>query len=112
LFSDEELDFINEYERTRQVQSDLNEQRIKAVLEALRPLIDHNLTYLRYGETRGYFTCPEGQRERVARHNALTTVIGRAINWGLQEGRELAFKILEETNDHKTANDVKPYLIG
>ena len=112
MFSDEELDFINEYERTRQQRSDLNEQQIKAILEGIKGLVAHNLNYLKYAQIKGYFKFPEGQRERVARHNALTTVLGRAISWSVGEGRELAFKILEETNDHKTANEVKPYLIG
>lgn len=115
--SNEEIDFINEFERTRQIRSDINEQDIKAVLEALKPLIAHNLNYLKYtlvkyrsSTPEEYLTMSDEQKKVEARDNALTTIIGRLIQWNISEGRELAYKILEETNDHKTAENVKPLL--
>ena len=112
MLSNEDLDFINEFERTRLDQSKINEGNINAVLEALKPLVAHNLNYLKYAKIKGFFEISEEQEEREARHNALTTILGRAISWSVGEGRELAFKLLEETNDHKTAEAVKPLLLG
>lgn len=104
------IDFINFFERTRQQRSDINEKNIKTVLEALKPIFAHNFNYLSYAVVKGYFLATPEQKEREARHNALTTILGRVIGWSVGEGRELAFKILEETNDHKTAEAVKPIL--
>lgn len=46
----------------------------------------------------------------TATHNALTSIIGRALNFEIAQARKLAFEILQDVNDHAQARQVAKLL--
>lgn len=100
--------YLTEYENRRDEFREEQEQAIRAVMEALKAVMRYNRDYLTYREVK--FKDQWGDKERIATHNALTSIVGRAIGWETLQGREIAFKVLEEVNDHKKAAEVAEVL--
>ena len=110
MINRENRDFINDYDSRREAINEKYEKDMQAVLEALNPLIEYNLEYLRYAQAKKWFTITPEQAKETALHNALITLLGRSIKWSVEQARTLSYEILEEVNDHTTAEKFQELL--
>lgn len=105
-FTGEELAIIFEYDDNREKSREKEEYNIQIAIINLDAIVKDNLKYLKYAEANHWFKMTEEQRNMTALHNALTSIIGRSINWEIGQARKLAFEILEDVNDHEMASKI------
>jgi len=110
--TDKEQEWINEYETRREKERGKQDRIIGEIVESFEPLIKANLEYLKYARLKGWMKVDEKEEICIARHNAVTSVIGRYVKWAIKDARDLVFGILEEVNDHKMAEKVSVVLEG
>lgn len=108
--TEEDLKTIEDYEDSREATIKKDEEAILRAVEALTPIIQANRAYLKYAQAKKWFKMTTQEEETTARHNALTMVIGRAINHSIEEAEKLAFEILQDVNDHHNAKKVADLL--
>ena len=86
------------------------ETAIRIIQENLKTIIDSNAVYLKYAQAKGWFKMTPDEEKERATHNALITIIGRAIDFDVDQARRLAFEVLQEVNDHENAKKVADLL--
>lgn len=108
--TEEDLKTIEDYDDNREESIKKEEEAIIKAIEALTPIIQANHAYLKYAQAKGWFKMTPEEEETTARHNALTSIIGRVITHSIGEAEKLAFKILQDVNDHHNAKKVADLL--
>ena len=101
---------IDEYEFKNHLRSEQHDKNYKALAEALQPLVNENLEYLRYAIAKGYFSMTEEEMEDTALHNALVHLVGRETHWSIEGAYKFAFEILQDVNAHTEAAQVAKLL--
>ena len=108
--SEEELAIIEDYDDHREENSRKEEEAIQLAVKSLEPLVQSNLAYLKYAQAQHWFEMTTEEEKIRALHNALTTVISRAINFEIAQAKKIAFRILQDVNDHYEARKVAQVL--
>jgi uncharacterized protein (DUF2132 family) len=106
----EEQIIIDEYEFNSSSRSAKSEENTQAALKALEILILENKKYLQYAQAKHFFTMTPEEEKETALHNALITVMGRAIHFEPYDAEKLAFEILQDVNLHQEARAVAKLL--
>lgn len=106
----ENIKIIEDYDDHRDENRKREADAIDTAVQSLKPVIDSNLSYLRYAQAKGWFKMTSDEEKERATHNALVTIIGRATGFSIDQARKLAFEILQEVNDHENAHRVADLL--
>jgi hypothetical protein len=101
---------IEEYEFKSHKRSETHDLNYKVLAEALKPLVNENLEYLRYAIAKGWFSMTEEEMNETALHNALVHLVGREMKWSLDGAEHFAFEILQDVNLHEEAAQVAKVL--
>jgi hypothetical protein len=96
---------IEEYEFKSHLRSEQHDINYKVLAEALKPLVNENLEYLRYAIAKGWFSMTEEEMNETALHNALVHLVGR-----IDGAYHFAFEILQDVNAHTEAAQVAKVL--
>jgi hypothetical protein len=108
--NEEEQQWLFDYEDSREKNREQQEENIKKAVEALKPIIEANRNYLKYAQLKEWFKITPKEAEQTAAHNALLSIIGRAIHFEIAQARKLGFEVLQDVNDHKHARRVADLL--
>jgi hypothetical protein len=101
---------IEEYEFKSHLRSEQHDINYKVLAEALKPLVNENLEYLRYAIAKGWFSMTEEEMNETALHNALVHLVGREMKWSIDGAYHFAFEILQDVNAHTEAAQVAKVL--
>ena len=108
MLTDEE--FINEYDHNRERYREEQKDRIETIKLLVKQEKEANLEYFSYAQARGWFKIPIQEQDTEALVNAIQTFTGHLIKWDVDTARAIAWRVLEDVNDHDTAKQVRELL--